>query len=348
MVGPPSLHLRRSAGPLLALTVVLIAGTVGYVLIEGWTWDDALYMVVTSVSTVGFGEVHPLSRAGRWFTMAVILLGVGSLFYAFGAILSYVFEGHLGRHLESRRMESRVQSVSNHFVLCGYGRVGRQVAQELRREDIAFVVIDVNQESLADAVRDGHMVIHGNAADDDVLRTAGIERANGLIAAVAEDADNIFVTLSAHALRPDLTIVARANHLDAVRKLELAGAAHVVSPYTMAGQQMAMLAVRPTAVDFVETLLRGASGDLLLEDIVVEPRSSLVGVLVADLRQRFFGKAGLVALKRENHILAPLPDNLVVCARDILAVVGTDTQLRSVERLCVGGNAGQIGTHSTD
>jgi voltage-gated potassium channel len=210
-------------------------------LIEGWTWDDALYMVITTVAPVGFGEVHPLSRLGRWFTIALILLGVGSLFYAFSAFLSYVFEGHLGRHLESRRMESRVQSVSNHFVLCGYGRVGRQVAQELQREGIGVVVIDVNQESLGDAVHDGHMVVHGNAADDDVLRAAGIERSRGLIAAVAEDADNIFVTLSAHALRPDLAIVARANHLDAVRKLQLAGADHVVSPYTMAGQQMAIL-----------------------------------------------------------------------------------------------------------
>ena len=332
------LNLRwRLAGPLLALTVVLAAGTVGYMLIEGWTWDEALYMVVTTVSTVGFGEVHPLSRTGRWFTIVVILIGVGSLFYGFGAILSYVFEGHLGRHLESRRMESRVQSVSNHFVLCGYGRVGRQVAKELLREGIAFVVIDVNQESLADAVADGYMVVHGNAADDGVLRAAGIERARGLIAAVAEDADNIFVALSAHAICPHLPIVARANQLDAVRKLQLAGASRVVSPYTMAGQQMALLAVRPTAVDFVETLLRGVGGDLLLEDIMVEPGSLLVGAVVADLRLQSLGMAGIVALKRDGRILAPLPDDLSLSAGDILAVVGTDVQLRSVEALCVRG-----------
>jgi voltage-gated potassium channel len=229
-----------------------------------------------------------------------------------------------------------VQSVSKHFVLCGYGRVGRQVAQELLREGIPFVVIDVNQESLADAAREGHLVVLGNAADDDVLRSAGLERARGLIAAVAEDADNIFVTLSARALRPDLPIVARANRLDTVRKLQLAGASRVVSPYTMAGQQMAMLAVRPTAVDFVETLLRGAGGDLLLEDLVVEPGSPLVGAAVADLRQRLFGTAGLVALKRNGRVLAPLREDLVLCAGDILAVVGTDAQLRSVEALCVG------------
>jgi voltage-gated potassium channel len=206
----------------------------------------------------------------------------------------------------------------------------------LLRECIALVIIDVNQDSLHEASRDGHLVVHGDAADDDVLREAGLERARGLVAAVAEDADNIFVTLSAHALRPELAIVARANTQDAVRKLHLAGASHVVSPYTMAGRQMAMLAVRPTAVDFVETLLRGAGDDLLLEDIVVAPNSSLVGGLVGEVRQRFLGTATLLAIKRGNRVLAPLADDLVVGAGDALAVTGTETQLRSVEALCIG------------
>jgi voltage-gated potassium channel len=326
----------RLAGPLLALGLSLLVGTTGYVIIEGWAWGDALYMVVTTVATVGFGEVHPLSPAGRLFTMLLIFVGVGSLFYAFGAIMSYVFEGHLLQQLEARRMESRVQRITDHFVLCGYGRVGRQVAQELLREGIALVIIDVNQDSLHEASRDGHLVVHGDAADDDVLREAGLERARGLVAAVAEDADNIFVTLSAHALRPELAIVARANRQDAVRKLHLAGASHVVSPYTMAGRQMAMLAVRPTAVDFVETLLRGAGDDLLLEDIVVAPNSSLVSGLVGEVRQRFLGTATLLAIKRGNRVLAPLADDLVVGAGDALAVTGTETQLRSVEALCIG------------
>jgi voltage-gated potassium channel len=346
-VDAPDLHLRL-AGPLLALASTLLVGTVGYVIIEGWGLADALYMVVTTVATVGFGEVHPLSPAGRLFTMLLIFVGVGSLFYAFGAIMSYVFEGHLRRQLEARRMESRVQRITDHFVLCGYGRVGRQVAQELFREGIALVIVDVNPESLDDASRDGHLVVHGNAADDDVLRAAGIERARGLVAAVAEDADNIFVTLSAHALRPELSIVARANRADAVRKLHLAGASHVVSPYTMAGQQMARLAVRPSAVDFVETLLRGAGGDLLLEDIVVAPRSALVGASVAEARNRFLGTATLLAIRRGNRVLAPLPNDVVIGAGDALAVTGAEAQLRSVEALCTGasnnGGEGPDGT----
>jgi voltage-gated potassium channel len=326
----------RLAGPLLALALTLLVGTTGYVLIEGWAWDDALYMVVTTVATVGFGEVHPLSPAGRLFTMLLIFVGVGSLFYAFGAIMSYVFEGHLLHQLEARRMESRLQHITDHFVLCGYGRVGRQVAHELLREGIALVIIDVNPESLDDAFRDGHLVVHGNAANDDVLREAGLDRARGLVAAVAEDADNIFVTLSAHALRPELAIVARANRQDAVRKLHLAGASHVVSPYTMAGRQMAMLAVRPTAVDFVETLLRGAGGDLLIEDIVVGADSPLVDTSVAEVRQRFLETATLLAIRRGSRVLAPLSDDLVIGAGDALAVTGTEVQLRSVEALCIG------------
>ena len=338
----------RLVGPLLALGLTLLVGTTGYVIIEGWAWDDALYMVVTTVATVGFGEVHPLSPAGRLFTMLLIFIGVGSLFYAFGSIMSYVFEGHLVRQLEVRRMESRVQRITDHFVLCGYGRVGRQVAQELLREGIALVIIDVNQESLDDASRDGHLVVHGNAADDDVLREAGLTRARGLVAAVAEDADNIFVTLSAHALRPELPIVARANRQDAVRKLHLAGASHVVSPYIMAGRQMAMLAVRPTAVDFVETLLRGAGGDLLLEDIVVAPDSPLVDASVAEVRSRFVGTAVLLAIRRGNRVLAPLSDDQVVGAGDALAVTGTEVQLRSVEALCIGSAPHEGGIAARD
>lgn len=339
----------RLIGPLLALALTLLVGTTGYVLIEGWAWDDALYMVVTTVATVGFGEVHPLSPGGRLFTMLLIFVGVGSLFYAFGAIMSYVFEGHLLHQLGARRMESRLQHITDHFVLCGYGRVGRQVAHELLREGIALVIIDVNPESLDDAFRDGHLVVHGNAANDDVLREAGLDRARGLVAAVAEDADNIFVTLSAHALRPELAIVARANRQDAVRKLHLAGASHVVSPYTMAGRQMAMLAVRPTAVDFVETLLRGAGGDLLIEDIVVGADSPLVDTSVAEVRRRFLETATLLAIRRGSRVLAPLSDDLVIGAGDALAVTGTEVQLRSVEALCIGNapNGGGIASRES-
>jgi len=325
----------RLGGPVGVLGLVLVVGTVGYMLLEGWSWEDAVYMVVTTVSTVGFGEVHPLSRAGRFFTIGLILFGVGALFYAFGALTAFVFEGHLTHRWERRRMETRVQRLSKHFVLCGYGRVGRQIARELKREDAPFVVIDVNQSSLDVALADHHLVVKGNATDDDVLSRAGIDRALALITAIADDAENIFVTLSARAMRADLPIVARANYEETVPKLRHAGATRVVSPYAMAGQQMALLAVRPGAVDFVETLLRGSGGDLLLEDLEVAVSSRLCGVSIAQLRGQLSTGATLLAVRRAGTMLAPPPVDMLVEAGDIVVLAGTDPQLRLAEQLCM-------------
>jgi voltage-gated potassium channel len=326
----------RLGGPLLALVAMLAVGTLGYMLIEGWSLLDALYMTVMTVTTVGYREVHPLTDLGRLFTMALILSGVGAIFYTLTAAMGYVFEGQLTHNWERRRMQARVNRMSGHFILCGYGRVGRQVASDLRREGAEMVVIDVNQPSLDDAAADGLAIVRGNATEDEVLREAGIERARGLIAAIADDADNIFVTLSARALRPDLPIVARANYLDAEHKLRRAGATRVVSPYIMAGQQMAMLAVRPSAVDFVETLLGGTGGDLLLEDVRVAHGSPLVGTTIAEARGQFASGATLLAVRHAGRMLAPPPVELTLGPDDIIVVAGTDVQLRDVEDACRG------------
>lgn len=327
---------RRLAGPISALIATIVGGTVGYMLIEGWRFDDAFYMTMITIGTVGFGEVQPLSDVGRHLTSLLIVAGIVSISYTVTVVTGVVIEGHLTHYWERQRMERRVLKQRDHYIICGYGRVGRQIVEEFRRERFECVVIDVNQPSLEQAVADGLTVIYGNATEDEVLHRAGIERARGLIAAVANDADNIFVTLSARALRPEMPIVARANYEDAVRKLRLAGATRVVSPYTMAGQQMAMLAVRPAAVDFVETLLRGAGGDLLLEDVRVAPGSSLVSSTVAAMRARFPEGATLAAIQREGRLLAPPPEDLILQPNDVIAIVGTDTQLRALERACEG------------
>ena len=327
---------RRLSGPLLAFALILVMGTLGYVVIEGWSVGDAAYMVVTTVATVGYGEVRPLSAAGRWFTIGLILVGVGAISYVFSVAVGVVVEGNLSRRWDRRRMERRVQGFQGHHIVCGYGRVGRQIADEFRRERRPMVVIDVNQSSLDVAQRAGLSVVYGNATDDDTLRRAGIERAHGLITAVASDADNIFVTLSARSLRPDLAIVARANHDDAVPKLRRAGATQVVSPYEMAGQQMARLALRPSTVDFVETLLRGADGDLLLEDVRVGIAAPLVGTSLGDARRQFADDVMLLAVRRDGRMLAPPPSDLVLQAGDVMAVVGSAAHLRALEQACEG------------
>lgn len=325
---------RRLVGPLLALIAILLAGTLGYTLIEGWTVADALYMTVITISTVGYREVHPLSGPGMVFTGLLLLSGVGLLFYSFTSVAGYIFEGQLTQRWERRRMERRVGRLERHYILCGYGRVGRQIARDLRRDGAPIVVIDVNQPSLDQAAADGLPIVYGNATEDEVLREAGIERARGLITAIADDADNIFVTLSARALRPDLPIVARANYDDVVHKLRRAGANQIVSPYAMAGQQMALLAVRPSVVNFVETLLHGAGGDLLLEDLQIAEGAALIGMTVAAARARFADAATLLALQRDGRMLAPPPADLTLQAGDVIAVIGTGAQLRAVEEAC--------------
>src|SRR5688572_28099208 len=174
-----------------------MAGTLGYMLIEGWNVIDALYMTITTMATVGFGEIHPLSPRGRVFTIGLIILGVGGALYLLTTMMQFVFEGHLGRDLERRRMQRRIDGLRDHFILCGFGRVGRQVSHDFKVADVPFVVIDVNQSSLDLAAAEGYLCVRGDAADDDTLRRAGIERARGLVTCVNSDADNIFVTLSA-------------------------------------------------------------------------------------------------------------------------------------------------------
>ncbi len=322
---------RRVGRSLLGLLVVVMIGTLGYVVIEDWPLLDAIYMTVTTVATVGYGEIRPLSTAGRVFTLGLIAVGVAGLWYVLSMLVGLMVEGQVTQRWERRRMERRIEGMRDHLIVCGYGRVGRQIVQELRRERRPVVVLDVNPPSLEEAAREGLLVVHGNATEDETLRRAGIERARGLITAVANDADNVFVTLSARALRPDLPIVARANFDDAVPKLRRAGATQVVSPYAMAGLQMARLVVRPSTVDFVETLLRGTDGDLLLEDLRVAAGSLLVDLPVAEVRRRF-ADALLLAVQRDGRLLAPPPAELALRAGDVVAFVGRGEQLRALER----------------
>lgn len=324
----------RIARPALALVGVLVAGTVGYVSIERWSLLDALYMAVITIASVGFGEVHPLSERGRVFTIVLILLGVSAISYALTTTATIIVEGELSRRWRRRRMERRVRNLRDHYILCGYGRVGRQIAREFVRAKERFVVIDVNQASVERAAADGRLTVAGNATEDEVLRDAGISAAKGLIAAIADDSENIFLTLSARALNPGIAIVARANYSDAIPKLRRAGADRVVSPYHMAGQQMALLAVRPLTVDFVETLLHGRGDDLILEDLRIASGSSLIGHSVAATRSRFAAGPTVLALRRDGGMLAPPPGDTILQEGDVIVVAGADSQLREVESAC--------------
>jgi voltage-gated potassium channel len=322
---------RQLLRPAIVIAAVVLTGTLGYMLIEGWGVLDSVYMTVTTMATVGFGEIHPLSPRGRLFTIGLIVLGVGGALYLLTTMMQYVFEGHLGRNLERRRMHRRIEDLRDHFILCGFGRVGRQVARDFRLAKQPFVIIDVNQASVDEAADEGYPCVRGDAADDDTLRRAGIGRARGLVTCVDSDADNIFVTLSARALRSELFIVARSNTEDAAPKLHRAGADRVVSPYSIGGRQMAMLVTRPAAVEFVDRVLSRADVDLLLEDFAVREGSPLVGRTVREVGQTIAPGVLILAIRRRDKLVTQPSGDTAVAVGDELVAFGTSAQLRALE-----------------
>lgn len=322
---------RQLIRPALIIVLIMLTGTIGFMVIEGWGVLDALYMTVTTMATVGFGEIHPLSPQGRVFTIALIVLGVGGALYLLTTMMQFVFEGHLGRNLERRRMQRRIDHLRDHFILCGFGRVGRQVSHDFRAAGVPFVVIDVNQSSLDAAAEEGCLCVRGDAADDDTLRRAGIETARGLVTCVNSDADNIFVTLSARALRADLFIVARGNNDEAAPKLRRAGADRVVSPYSIGGRQMAMLATRPAAVELIDRVLSHADVDLLLEDFTIREGSRLVGRTVREVGQEIAPGVLILAIRRQAQLVTQPPWDAAVGVGDELVAFGTSAQLRALE-----------------
>ncbi len=313
------------------LVAVVAVATTGYALLEGWSVFDAFYMTITTITTIGGGEPRAMDVAGKWWTIGVVIFGFGALTYTVLQLFGYVIEGQLGADVWLRRMRRRVAKMQDHFILCGFGRVGREIARDFTAERIPFVVIDINPDSLQRAAAEGYTVMNGNAADVATLEAAGIERARGLVTAVDDDADNIYVTLSARVLRPDLFIVARANAADADRKIRLAGANRVISPYTIGGRRMASLATRPTAVEFVDTVLSANNGQLLLEDLTIRPGSPWIGRPLAALFPDG-DEAFVLALKRDAAMRFRPAAETLLQAGDELVAAGPPEAIRSLEQ----------------
>ena len=276
---------------LVALVIVLVhvVGTLGYMLIEGWSAWDAFYMTVITVTTVGYGEVHRLSQVGQVFTVVVLLTGVGAFFYAFTLLMSLLAEGGFAERRERRRLARMIDNLADHFILCGFGRMGEIIAREFARQEVPFVVIERNPDRMHLAMDQGYTAVEADASNEEVLRRVGIQRARGFIAAVSTDAENVYAVLSARLLKPDLFIVGRAESDDARTKLKRAGADRVISPYHLGGLQLAQTALRPAVVDFVHLATSSDNMDLNLEQVHIEPGSELDGksLLDAGLRQRF-------------------------------------------------------------
>lgn len=321
----------------LAIAVVIFAatiavGTLGYMYIEGWSFGDAVYMTVISITTTGFGEVRELSGAGRALTVGIIILGLASIAYVGGRVLQLAVELYLFRR---GRMERRISRLKNHIILCGYGRMGRHVGEDLADAGIAFVVIEQDPQASSLLEEHGHLYVIGSSSSDETLKEAGVERARGLIAVVSTDAENVYTTLTAKALNPSVRIVARALSDESEPKLRTAGADRVIKPYEMVGRRIAQLVIRPGMVEFVETVARSGSGEITMEEITVDESSTLVDTTLRDTPIRQQLNVIIVAIRRSDGELLynPGPD-AQVAAGDRLVAIGKAEQIQKLGTLC--------------
>lgn len=322
---------QRVVRVILLLSVVIIAGTIGYMIIERWSFFDALYMTVITISTVGYEEIHPLTTGGRIFSSVLIVGGVGVMLYSATALVQYVIEGRFPNIFGRHRMKEKIEKLKDHVILCGYGRVGQEVAKVFGSEEATFVIIDENEEAIAKAIENGYLSLRGNATSDDILEEAGIHKAKGLVAALASDADNLYLTLSAKAMRPDLFVVARASTEESEAKLKRAGADRIILPYRIGGRRMALLTLRPLVVDFIDTTMHSRRGELVLENIKVTSESPLAGVTIKE-GLSCCGAIAILALKKKDGKLIPNPPNdATMETDDELVIIGTREQLRMVE-----------------
>jgi voltage-gated potassium channel len=272
--------------PLSLVLAVIGAGTVGYRWLWrdiGGSWLDALFMTVTTITTIGYGEVKPLSAAGRVFTMIVAFVGIGSLFYTFSVVMEYLVTRRIADAAGRRRMARRIEELREHVIVAGLGRVGRQATQELQEAGTPFVIVDPSEAAGRIAEERSYLLLPGDATEDAVLERAGIHRARGLIVTTANDATNMYIVLSARVLNPALHIVTRAVDDTSVPKLMRAGANRAISPYAIGGHRLAHLILSPTVVDFFETALRRGNEALNIEDVVVDRESPIAGKMLDDL-----------------------------------------------------------------
>jgi len=327
--------LRRLVWSIGALVAIVVIGTIGYEVIEGWSFLDSIYMTITTITTVGFREVHPLSDAGRIFSIFLIIGGVGGALYVLTSIMGYILEGQFGITMGRRRMKNRVARLKNHFILCGYGRVGQAIAQAFNEEKVPFVIIAKDEEHIAKANKEGYLCLFGDATSDEVLREAGIERAHGLVSAVGTDTDNTFITLSARQLHPDLFIEARSSSPESEGKLRRAGADRVISPHAIGGRRMAMLALRPAVVDFIDTVAYGRGRELELENVDVAGGSPLIGQTMEQARSKD-GITVLAMRKKNGKLVANPPGAEIIEDGDRLIVIGTKGRLAALESLFEG------------
>jgi voltage-gated potassium channel len=314
------------------LLIVVFVGIVGYRVIEHWTLLESVYMVITTVLTIGFQEMHPLSAAGRVLTLAIAIAGVGTAIYAAGQAAEIIVEGEILGYRMRRKMDKRIREMKDHYIISGFGRVGHQVAADFAAAQIPYVIIDSKPETVSELEPKGVPHIVGDATLDETLEEAGIRRAKGLVACSDSDVANVYVTLSARALNPNLNIIARAAQLETEKKLVMAGANRVISPYVMSGRRMAAMAVRPISSDFLDLVTHGGELEFRLHEVAVPDQSSLIDRTLAEAEIRTRSGALVLAIRKASGTFELQPkSSSVICRGDILVVIGTQEQIEALE-----------------
>jgi voltage-gated potassium channel len=316
------------------LIVILIVGVVGYMLIEDWSFLDALYMTIITVATVGYKEVRPLSIGGMWFTIGFIIVGVGLVFYSLGTLLEMMIEGGLREIFGRRRVEREIRKLKNHYIVCGYGRIGSVVAGELLKRDLPFIVIDSDAAAVQTAQARGMLAIQGNAGDEDILRQTNIEQAIGLVAVAASDAENLFITITARSLNKNLFITSRAESRGTELKMMQVGANKVVSPYMIGAYRLVSALLQPAVTHFIELSSLEREMDVRLEEISVSEKSSLDGKLLKDTPIR--SQLGIIVIgieAKDGKMLFNPPSDQIIESGDKLITIGNPEQTEKLIKM---------------
>jgi voltage-gated potassium channel len=299
-------------------------------------------MTVITLATVGFKEVHELSDEGRAFTLLLIIFGAGIIAYAIGSLIRFTVEGELRTILGRKKLEKQISKLQGHYIICGYGRIGNHICNELKsRPSISFVVVEKDKESCEKLASDGVLFVHGDATDDETLLSAGIRKAQGLITVVTSDTENVYITLTARGLNPDLFILARAGDPGSEKKLRRAGATKVISPYTIGATRMAHAILRPSVVDFIEIATAGHNLELQLEEILVSPASRLVNTNLINSGIRRDWNIIIIGIKKSDGkmLFNPAP-NVTIESGDTLITLGEQPAIQHLEKIASGATAG--------
>lgn len=335
---------RRVKLAVTFLVIIVVGGTAGYMLIEGWTFLESLFMTVITISTVGFGEVRALSSSGRVFSLFLIVFSLSTIAYCATLISSFILEGHFQEMGRKRKMEAKIGKIKNHYIICGEGKVAEQVVKEFQATKVPFIIITRNFETFGRDLdptsvkgKANLLYLEGEPTKDEVLKEAGVEQAKGLLTCFDSDTDNLFVTLSARSLNPQLKIVVQAGEEISQKKMMRAGADNVISPYIIGGRRMASVILRPTVVSFLDIVMRGQKDvSLRLEEIAIPPQSPLEGKSISEAAIRRQTGMLVVAIKDEKtgKIVHNPPSSSILKEKDVILVLGEEEGVNKLRHFC--------------